>query len=125
MNVRLAVQLLSNRSAKSMRYLEEHKHTAFLNCIPTANFTEISNNVFDIFNTKDSSSKTIFKNAINQNNAMDIFNYLDKASEYFQSLKIGNQSIMKSKKRTGIFFLIFSVGEISESSNFIDFTGLI
>lgn len=101
MNVKLAVQTLSNSVADSIEYLDRHDRPGFRNSAATTKFIRIVNNLFDISNTKKRGSKNIFKNPICQSSAEEIFSTLDEASDYLQSLTLNGQNILKCKKRTG------------------------
>lgn len=62
MNVRIAVQTLSNSTANSIDFLRKENHVA------TVEFLKIFNTLFDIFNTQDRQNKNIFKQALNPEN---------------------------------------------------------
>lgn len=106
MNVKLAVQVLSNSVSKSMEYLAEHNLKGFENSEATSKFSKIFNDLFDIFNSKKPGSKNIFKNPICSTSAPTIFATLNEASVYIEKLKLHGKNILKSGKRTGINFLL-------------------
>lgn len=105
MNVKLAVQVLSNSVSKSMKYLAEHNFKRFQNSEATSKFSKIFNDVFDIFNSKKPGSKNIFKNPICVASASTIFAALNETSEYIAKLELHGKNILKSGKRTGKHFL--------------------
>lgn len=102
MNVKLAVQTLSNSVAKSIEYLNGHDRPGFKNSAATTKFITIMNNLFDISNTKKCGSNNLFKNPICHSSAEQIFLTLDEASDYIKSLKLNGNNILKCRKRTGM-----------------------
>lgn len=101
MTVKYAAELFSKSVSDSLNYLNNQKCNGFENCEATARFTRIMNDLFDIFNSIDSSSKTIFKETIKQSSANAVFAFLDQTSTYLRSLKINGKNVLKTKKKTG------------------------
>lgn len=101
MNVRIAVQTLSNSVADSMQYLKEHSFEGFVKCSPTIKYIRCLNEIFDIMNTKNASSDNIFKNAISPLNEKEIFASFDDAIRYLQQLRLPDgKLVIYSKTRT-------------------------
>lgn len=102
MKVALATQLLSSSAAKSMRKLKELGFPDFVDCEPTANFTEKMDKLFDIFNSNEKNTNNKFKLPINIATKNDIFNVLDECAEYISGLTVGpnRQSILKCRRKT-------------------------
>lgn len=113
MNVRIAVQTLSNSVANSMQYLKDHNFEGFTKCAATIQFTRCLNNIFDIMNTKNAASDNIYKKAINSLNEKEIFAFFHDAIKYLRSLKLPDgKNVINSKTRTafkGIFYLPFNL----------------
>lgn len=101
MNVRLATQLLSKSVVDSLEYVRQQNCDGFANSEATTKFIRIVNNMFDIFNSKDSESNTQYKKAINTRSAESIFVVLDQASSYIKSMKVHGKNVLTSLKRTG------------------------
>lgn len=101
MDVRLAVQTLSNSVAESFEYLLRHGCKDFANSSATAEFTRKMNDLFDILNTKRKGSERFFKNPITTVNKRIIFSFFDETIQYINGLTIGGKSVLKSRKRTG------------------------
>lgn len=88
MNVRLAVETLSESVANSMKYLADQGNPNFQNAGPTIEFIRIMNKLFDIFNAKNSTSINIFKNALGEGNKRIIFDFFRTTIDYLKGLKI-------------------------------------
>lgn len=108
MNVRLATQTLSNSSASSIQYLDEHsKHPNFANSKATIEYLRIFNNLFDTMNSKLNHSDDKFKRPFSQD-TLDIFNSLfERAKTFIKGLSImenGNKKpILDSRSYTPFF----------------------
>lgn len=104
MNVSLATQTLSESAARSMEKLSLYAKTShmFENCEGTVRFSRICNNLFDIFNSKES-SVNIFKSAMKSNTKDEIFQFLDQTTEYLKSLSLehNGKSIIYSVRKAG------------------------
>lgn len=101
MNVRIAVETLSNSVADSLQYLKENNFEGFVNCSPTINYIRCLNKIFDIMNTKNATSDNIFKNAISPLNEREIFAFFDDAIRYLQQLRLPDgKLVIYSKTRT-------------------------
>lgn len=107
MNVRLAVETISNSVAQSMNYLLQNGHPAFKNAGPTIEFVRIFDRLFDVMNTMHirESQKNAFKSALNPDNKEVIFTFLTRAKEYISSLQIEHDGslvpILGSRMKTG------------------------
>lgn len=103
MTVKYAAQLFSKSVGDSLNYLTKQNCHGFEECEATAKMAYTINDLFDIFNSTFSSSKskTFFKNALTRTSADEVFKFLDQVAVYLQSLKIDGQNVLKHKKRTG------------------------
>lgn len=107
MNVRLAAETLSFSVARSMEILQENSDPLFLNSSGTINFIKNFNKAFDIFNSKHSDSKNIFKRGLNEQNAQKIFEFLKYFVTYLKSLILDGKKILETARNTGFLgFLI-------------------
>lgn len=109
MNVRLAVQTLSQSVANSMVFLKEQNHPDFADAGPSIEFIEIMNKLFDIFNSRGSANCDIFKQALSGLNNRVVFDFFEKATDYLKCLWINDAKknakpklvqITKSRKKT-------------------------
>lgn len=110
MNVRLAVQALSNSVADALQFCcEKLKLPEFQNCMATVEFIRIVNNVFDILNSRDI-RKNGFKQPICNANYEQLNEFIPKAIEYLQKLKFQNKKhgdlVCTSRRRTGFIGFI-------------------
>lgn len=107
MNVRLAVQLFSQSVAYALKICcDEIQLPQFQQAKATWEFIEMFNNIFDIFNTKNSSGFD-FKRAICQRNCREIFEFLEIAEEYIKNLKFENDGlVIKSQRKCGFMGFI-------------------
>lgn len=107
MNVRLAAETLSFSVARAMEILQENSDPLFLNSSGTINFIKNFNKAFDIFNSKHSDSKNLFKRGLNEQNAQKIFEFLRYFVTYLKSLILDGKEILKTARNTGFLgFLI-------------------
>lgn len=107
MNVRLAAETLSFSVARAMEILQGNSDPLFLNSSGTINFIKNFNKVFDIFNSKHSDSKNIFKRGLNEQNAQKIFEFLRYFVTYLKSLILDGKKILETARNTGFLgFLI-------------------
>lgn len=86
MSVKLAVQLLSSSTAKTIEYLMNKGYTDFHGAQATITFTRLFNDLFDIFNSKFEQHKNPLKRPIcpeNKNETFQIFySAIEKLKEY-------------------------------------------
>lgn len=125
MCVKFAAQLFSNSIANSFEYLMSHNCSGFENCAPTAEFSRIVNNTFDVFNSKSIEAENIFKRAITRESAGTIFTYLDMVADYFKSIHVNGKNIMETDKRTGFKGFVINIFNLkSLYSTYVE-TGLL
>lgn len=98
MNVRIAVQTLSDSVADSMQFLLTQGHPEFVGAEATIEFIRKMNTLFDIFNTRHTQNENIFKKAMSPGNKRIVFNYFQSCIDYFKALKLEDVSKGKSKK---------------------------
>lgn len=125
MCVKFAAQLFSNSIANSFEYLIRHQCTGFQTCGPTAEFTRIMNNTFDIFNSKGIEPENIFNRAITRESAGTIFTYLDMVADYFKSIRVNGQNIMDTEKRTGFKGFVINIFNLKSLYSMYVETGLL
>ena len=108
--VNLAIQLLSGSVASSLRYLSADKSykLKFETAGATADFIEIINNLFDIFNSRRIGGK-IYTQGLHPNNFEFLSNYMDYCAKYITALQIKEQPQQKSKIRVTKLQLRFPV----------------
>lgn len=103
MKVQLAAQTLSASVAKSMIFLKNNDFEEFKDASATAEFAQIFNDLFDIFNTKNVMNENPLKAALNIGNKRIIFSLFEKATEYIKQLCIieddKKKYLIKSKKK--------------------------
>lgn len=123
MNVRLAVETLSQSVANSMKYLSEQNHPDFQNVGATIEFIQIMNKLFDIFNARNSTSKDIFKQALGDGNKRIIFDFFKSTIEYLKALKI--EDIRYSTGKNGKIAIKTVLVPVLKSKNKTAFRGFI
>lgn len=98
MNVRIAVETLSETVASYMEYLMKQSHPEFVGAGPTIKFIRTVNSLFDVFNSKDVSHPDIFKRSLNSNNARIVFNFFETATQYLKNLQIEETRKIRDKQ---------------------------
>jgi hypothetical protein len=111
MNVRLAMQVLSESVYKSFVFLTKipdvKLNRQFGGCLPTANFCLAFNNIADMLNCKNRFSKRKFDTPLTEDNYLILKEYADNFITYIESLKCADgKSILKSNRKTGFLGLI-------------------
>lgn len=97
MNVKIASETMSTSVADSLQFLLDKGIKQFEGAAPTIRFTRIINDSFDIFNSRNSRSKQIFKNGMSARNKDVILKFFDSTINYLKQLKI--EVILKNKKK--------------------------
>lgn len=105
MNVRIAVQTLSNSSADSIEYIDRVlKIKSFADSEGTTAYFRMFNNLFDIMNSKRKHTKGGFKRPFSDTSISDFISCFNDAKVYLRGLKIiqdeKKNSILKSKSHT-------------------------
>lgn len=101
MNVRLAVETLSNSVADSMEFLKDRGFEEFSDATATIKFVRTLNNIFDVMNSKRIVDSNVFKSALHPPNHKYIFDFFDEVILYLQTLKMPDGgAIISSKCRT-------------------------
>lgn len=88
MKVKLAVETLSKTNANLMERFMNEGHRGFQGAKPTATYTSIFNDVFDVCNSTDDSKSNVLKNAMSSKNISAITELFTTATEYIKSLQI-------------------------------------
>lgn len=123
MNVKLAAQLFSKSVSDSLNFLSTFHE--FKNCEATAEFALKINDLFDIFNSKESDSPTTFKNMLTKNSSKEIFTFLDQTAEYLKSLQLKKKNILQSQKKTGFKGFLINIMNLKSLYNLYVETDLI
>lgn len=108
MKVKIAAQTFSNSVADALIYLNRDlKEPQFVEVEATSEFCKIMNNLFDIFNCRNSFSKYIYRKPLSNENKDFIFDFLEKSRQYILGLKLNNKDICNTNRKTGFLgFLI-------------------
>lgn len=114
MNVRLAVETISQSCANSLEYLDTHmKNETFVNSLATRKYIETFNNLFDIMNAKKKHTKGGYKRPFSVETISEFTDYFTYAKDYISGLKIeegGKKiSILKSKSHTPFFGFLHNI----------------
>lgn len=115
MNVRLAVQTLSDSVANSLEYLMNEGVRGFDDCAGTIRYCRIMNRLFDILNTTYSGTLESDKKNINKMplSIKNVEPFLDEVSKYIPTLRIRNKNILvnilESRKKTGFLGLLVNI----------------
>lgn len=103
MNVRLAVETLSESVASCMEYFRDLGFDEFANCTETVKFIRFCDKIFDTMNTKlINNNGNIYKSALNAANKNEIFEFYDEAIAYLKSLsmKSGGKPLYSGLNKT-------------------------
>lgn len=119
MNVRIAVETLSNSVADSMECLMQQGHPEFAGAKATIEFVRYMNKLFDIFNSKNFKKNDLFKMPLCEQNQRLIHSFFETLDSYIKALKV--KSDLKSTKKTNSQLL----QPILSSRNRVAFRGLI
>lgn len=128
MNVSLAAQTFSRSVANSINFCREKGCAAFENSEPTAKFTGIANELFDIFNSKIGQSKrrkSPFNKALSKQNSELVLKFLETAKEYLYSLRIGGRQIVNTKNQTGFKGFLINIESLKNIYNMYVATDLL
>lgn len=109
-NVKLAVQTLSESCAAALEQLSEDGNANFVGCTATVKFCRIVNIAFDCLNSRSLYSYG-FKKPVKRDTGAEMFKFFDKAIDYFSALKLepAGQFVIKSKIRTGVLGFIIDL----------------
>lgn len=102
MNVRVAVETMSESVACYMEYLMNQRHPEFIDAAPTIKFIRTVNILFDIFNSRSKIHSNLFKRSLNKENARVIFDFFDSTIAYLKSLKIEVTRKSRDKHINGV-----------------------
>lgn len=115
MNVRLAVETLSESVATCMEYFRDLGFNEFADCTETITFIRFCDKMFDTMNTKlISNNNNIFKSALNDANKNEIFAFYDEAIAYLKRLKLKSDGkpIYTGKNKTFVRGFIVNMTNI-------------
>lgn len=100
MNVKLAVQTLSNSVAQSIDRLRQSGLKQFEGSEGTSEFIKRCDKLFNVFNSDKIIEGDIFKTPITSNSKQAIFEFLDDMIDYLDGIKVKGQTAMKSSRHT-------------------------
>lgn len=114
MNVRLAVELLSNSTADAFQFLFDEGIPQFSDVKPTITFTRMFDKLFDVFNSKNNDGDNPLKNVMSSANKDQIAALFREAIPYIKGLRGKNESgkmqqMIKSRLRTGFVGYIINM----------------
>lgn len=119
MNVRYAVQTLSNSTADSMQFLMDRNVEGFADACPTIVFIKNFNDIFDVMNAQEinHNQSNPFKSTINFHNKTEIFSLMLKVNEYVRGLKCRTQKgdiipILESNIKTGFRGFVINIKSV-------------
>lgn len=120
MNVRLAVETLSDSTADAIEFLMNRGHSEFAGAEPLIRYIRICNKWFDIFNSAKSQKhkQNPFKNMMSEENVSQIFEFFDEAVMYVEGLQCRNDSgkkvaLCESTLKTGFQGIIVNIRSIT------------
>lgn len=99
MNVRLASQTFSNSVADSLQFLMDQGIPEFQGAEATIDFVRRMDKLFNIFNSKYSNEKDVFKRVLTDENKRVVFNFLQNMIQYFKSLKVEEEYFIGKKNQ--------------------------
>ncbi|RVE40074.1 hypothetical protein evm_015276, partial [Chilo suppressalis] len=107
MKVKLATQLFSLSVADAIDFCRDQLNLpSFYNSQSTSFFLRVINNMFDIFNSRNTYEYE-FKKALTEANAAMLLNYLDMATSYLSELRTEEGTLLiKSLRKTGFIGFI-------------------
>ncbi|EZA62073.1 THAP domain-containing protein [Ooceraea biroi] len=117
MNVKLAMQTLSESVSKSLIFLsqvpDKKIQNKFLQCIPTAQFCQNFNDMTDMLNCKNEFSKQEFNCPLNDSNYLRLKMYAENFEQYITKLtdKKGT-AILKTQRKTDFLGIIVCLRNI-------------
>lgn len=122
MNVRLAIQTLSDSVASAIELLMLQEHSEFVNSAATVKFLRINNTLFDILNTKDVHNNNIYKRALNPENKRIVVDFLQESIAYIKTLSVINDKgklvpILNSRNKTGFLGMVTSITSLIQFYN--------
>lgn len=129
MKVNLAVQTISESTAKSLSFLKDEWHAEFENADATIKFLRVGNKLFDVFNSISHTDENSFKRILSEDNKDEIFGFFKFAEKYIRCLEIEETvnselkriPILSSRSCTGFLgFLIDMKSIVSMYNNFVD-----
>lgn len=114
MNVRIAVETLSQSTAESIDFYRSKGYKDFEGSMPTSTFVRIFDNLFNVFNSKLILSQNEYKSALHDSNKQTVFTFLDEAVNYIKNLKYKGETgevvnMCRSGARTGFIGFIWNI----------------
>lgn len=129
MNVAFAVQTLSESVARSMENFANYPQieAIFEGSTPTADFARRMDHLFNVFNSKPTSTGSIFKAPMKNESKDIIFAFLNETANYIRALKLGpdERSIIYSKRKTAFIGFLVNIQNYKEIYSEYGETGMI
>lgn len=110
MKVKIATQTLSKSVADALLYLG--KESEFRNVEPTASFIQKFNDLFDVFNSRNRMAKYFFKRPLSPATELEFFSFLDDMFNYICTLKLANNLILASNRKTGFLGFLICINSL-------------
>lgn len=101
MNVRIAVETLSDSTANSIEFLMDKNIPEFQGARPTIDFIRRMNKLFDCFNSRHNMDKNIFKRTLSKENKRLVFSFFAQTIKFFSSLRANIKSYKKRTNESG------------------------
>lgn len=116
MNVKLATQTLSESVSNALKFVNQLHINNFENCLPTAHFALIFNNIFDLLNCRNKFAK---RNRFNIPISDQSYNFLKDSADtfihYITKLNDYNGTpLLRSNRKTGFLGFIICLTNIFE-----------
>lgn len=113
MKVKIATQTLSKSVADALLYLSKDlKLPEFHKAEPTASFIQKFNDLFDVFNSRNRMAKYFFKRPLSPATEKEFFPFLDEMFDYICSLKLVNNSVLVSNRKTGFLGFLICISSL-------------
>lgn len=113
MKVRLTAQTFSSSIANALKTCEEDlKLIQFQGAIPTAEFCQIINNIFDLLNSRNLLTKKPTQRAISVENLKDMKMSVESFIGYIEKLKVDTTPIIQTRNKTGFLGLIICLKSV-------------
>lgn len=107
MNVRLAAQLFSDGTGKSMAHCKNIGIEEYQDSDASIKFTLNMNKTFDAMNSKH--DRPGFKGALNASNSSEVFAHFDQMDTYIRKLKFKKKLCINSRRKTGFIGMLVNM----------------
>lgn len=119
MKVKIATQTLSNSAADSIDFLRNQNYEEFQGSEQTTKFMRVFDRLFDIFNSRNDKSDSIFKQTLRHENKVEIFGFFNDAIKYIKNLQTKSRKgtllkICRSNIKTGFTGFIINMTSLMQ-----------